>query len=314
MTGAAVGIATRGDARSLAVRLWIYQAERFPIFEHGALILSFASSAVCVAALLAGQRQIVPAAAVVAFVVSFGAFLLLRIADEFKDAAADARYRPERPVPRGLVSLRELGVVAAAVVTLQALVVARYEPGLLALLGAAWAYQLLMSCEFFVPAWLRARPLLYMGSHMLVMPLLDLLATACVWWSVATPPHGLHWFLALSFCNGLVIEIGRKTWTPEMERLGVESYSAAWGVQRALAAWLAAAACALLLLLVVAVRIDFVWPAGALMGAIAACMLQTAVQTARNPTPALAARLPRLSAVWVLASYLVLGAVPMVLR
>ena len=45
-------------------------------------------------------------------------FLQLRIADEFKDYEDDARYRPYRPVPRGLVSLRELawvGVGAAAI-------------------------------------------------------------------------------------------------------------------------------------------------------------------------------------------------------
>ena len=38
-------------------------------------------------------------------------FLQLRIADEFKDFAEDSRFRPYRPVPRGLVTLTELGWV-----------------------------------------------------------------------------------------------------------------------------------------------------------------------------------------------------------
>ena len=46
---------------------------------------------------------------VVAFVTCFLFFLQLRIADEFKDFEEDTRYRPYRPVPRGLVTLRELG-------------------------------------------------------------------------------------------------------------------------------------------------------------------------------------------------------------
>ncbi len=307
--------ATAGDLRPLAVRLWIYQAERFPLLKHGVVIGAFVSSAVCVSTLLAGTRQ-PPSATIfcVAFAVVLGMFLLLRIADEFKDAACDAQYRPERPVPRGLVSLQVLAGAALVVVLLQATIVMLYLPALLVLLALVWGYQLLMSCEFFVPEWLRERPLIYMGSHMLVMPLIDLFATACVWWSTTTAPVGLGWFLALSFCNGIVLEIGRKTWAPEMERTGVESYSSAWGIPRALAAWLTATACALALLVMVATCIDFVWPAAAAMSLIALRMLQTAAQTARRPTQALAVRLERLSGIWVLASYLLLGAIPMVLR
>ena len=248
-----------------------------------------------------------------AFVVVLGLFLQLRIADEFKDAACDARYRPERPVPRGLISLRELGRLGATVVLLQAAIVAAYLPGLLAPLGLVWAYQLLMSREFFVPEWLRARPLLYMGSHMLIMPLIDFFATACVFWPTGAPP-GLRWFLALSFCNGVVLEIGRKTWAPEMERTGVESYSSAWGISRALATWLAATSSAWVLLVIVAAHIDFGWPAVVTMSPIALRMLQTAARLARRPTAALALRVERLSGVFVLASYLVLGVVPMVLK
>ena len=39
---------------SLAARLWTYQAERFPVFQHGALIAAFGASAVCLSALLRG--------------------------------------------------------------------------------------------------------------------------------------------------------------------------------------------------------------------------------------------------------------------
>ena len=39
---------------SLASRLWTYQAERFPLFKHGALIVAFGASAVCLSDLLRG--------------------------------------------------------------------------------------------------------------------------------------------------------------------------------------------------------------------------------------------------------------------
>ena len=65
-----------------------------------------------VLALLRGQPGLAPLASlVVAFVTCLIFFLQLRIADEFKDFEEDSRYRPYRPVPRGLVTLRELAML-----------------------------------------------------------------------------------------------------------------------------------------------------------------------------------------------------------
>src|SRR5512143_1279527 len=105
--------------RIMTNRWWIYQAERFPVFAHGPLILAFSMSAMSYSALLRGADALRPSAALVAFVTAFLFFLQLRIADEFKDAEDDARFRPYRPVPRGLVSLRELAWAGAAAAALQ---------------------------------------------------------------------------------------------------------------------------------------------------------------------------------------------------
>ncbi len=305
------------DAQTLPlpVRLWIYQSERFPVFRHGLLIGAFASSAVCLSALLAGKHDLPRLATFgVAFAELFCLFLLLRIADEFKDADCDARHRPERPVPRGLVSLGLLGRLGATCAAVQAAIILLYDASLLILLALTWVYLLLMSREFFVPQWLRQRPLAYMASHMLIMPCMDLLATACEWWPTGSTPSGLLWFLALSFFNGMVIEVGRKIWAPEMERPGVDSYSSAWGMARALTLWLGAVGSAYVLILVVAAYIDFILPAGILLGLLALAMLRTALQAALLPTPRLARRIENLAGLWVFASYLLLGIVPMVLQ
>ena len=55
------------------------------------------------------------------------------------------------------------------------------DPSLVALLLLPWTYFALMSREFFAPAWLQRRPVLYVGSHMVILPLIDLYATACEW-------------------------------------------------------------------------------------------------------------------------------------
>ena len=97
---------------NILARFWIYQNERFPVIGHGILIAAFSFSAVSYSSLLRGQIEWPRlATVVVAFVSAFLFFLQLRLADEFKDFAEDAQFRPYRPVPRGLVSLRELGAL-----------------------------------------------------------------------------------------------------------------------------------------------------------------------------------------------------------
>ena len=216
-------------------RWWIYQRERFPIAAHGPLILAFSFSAVSYSALLRGHVgwPIWPSV-LVAFVTSLLFFLQLRIADEFKDFEEDSRYRPYRAVPRGLVRLRELGAIGAAGALIQAVLAYWLHAPLLLLLAVTWLYLALMSFEFFVRDWLKARPITYLWTHMLIMPLIDLYATASDWMVQGQlPPDGLHWFLIVSFCNGVVIEIGRKLRAPAAEEHGVDTYTKLWGRSRA---------------------------------------------------------------------------------
>ncbi len=99
-----------------------------------------------------------------------------------------------------------------------------------------------MTREFFARRWLKAHPIVYLASHMLILPLIDLYATACDWLVAGerTAHVGLLWFLVVSYLNGIVIEIGRKTRVAADEEHGVETYSALWGTHGAARAWLLA--------------------------------------------------------------------------
>lgn len=215
---------TRGG---LAGRLWTYQAERFPLFRHGVLIAAFAGAAVAYARLLRetpGWSQATAAAAVV-----FLLFFQLRVADEHKDYADDLRFRPERPVTRGLISLSELRALGLAAALIQVTVAAAVDARLVGWLALAWGWMGLMSAEFFAPRLLKARPVLYLLSHMLVMPLIALFALACGG-DGGPPLHaGSAAFLALAFFSGAAVEISRKAWAPGDEREGVQTYSRLWG-------------------------------------------------------------------------------------
>jgi 4-hydroxybenzoate polyprenyltransferase len=296
-------------------RWWIYQRERFPVAAHGPLIAAFSLSAVSYSALVRGETTLPVNGAVVAFVTAFLFFLQLRIADEFKDHDEDARYRPYRPVPRGLVKLRELAWIGVAAGLIQLGAALAVEPRLLPFLLLAWIYLALMSAEFFVPEWLKARPLTYMWSHMLIMPLIDFYATACEWRvRGADLPEDLAWFLLVSFCNGCVIEIGRKLRAPQDEEAGVETYTALWGRANAVRAWLAAMAACAACALMAAHAIRFLVPAAIVLAALLGTAAFLGMRFVRSEAAGAGRRLETISAVWTLSMYLVVGVVPLALR
>lgn len=293
------------------MRWWIYQKERFPLLAHGPLILMFSACAVSYSALL---REGEPRAA--AFGVAFGVcllfFLQLRIADEFKDAEEDACWRPYRPVPRGLVKLRELGWVFVGAAGVQLALALGFEPRLWWVLGIGWAYLSLMSVEFFARRWLKARPVVYLLTHMGIMPLVDFFATACDWMPAGGPPRGLGPFLAASFFNGIVIEVGRKLRQPEDEEEGVETYSALWGKGGGLAVWHGCQVVTMGFAVIAAFRIGFHQP---VFLALMAGLVVSAWAGARYYKRGLKGKwIEAASGVWTLLLYGMLGVVPMLLR
>jgi 4-hydroxybenzoate polyprenyltransferase len=325
-TGIAVtgcGAADRREAsarplpKTSANRWWIYQKERFPLAAYAPLIAAFSFAAVGYSALGRGSvtgpgwRQ-----TVVAFASSLLFFLQLRLADEFKDFEDDLRYRPYRPVQRGLVQLREIAFVGVATVPLQLLMTLWLSIHLLPLLVIAWAYQLLMSKEFFVPRWLKRHPLLYMLSHMVITPLIFLFASACDWVTAGyiRPSTGLLWMLAVSYFNGMVIEIGRKVRAPEDEETGVETYSFLWGSRNAVLAWLGALAASAAFACVAARGIHV---AQLMVSLLLPALLATAIAASAFLADRRKGRgkwIESLSGLWVLLTYLTLGALPLLLR
>ena len=91
---------------TLIQRLWIYQAERFPLAKTVPLLTCFSAASITLSAVLSGRPLPSLSAYIIGFLLVFILFFQLRVADEVKDGEDDAKYRPERPIPRGLVTLR----------------------------------------------------------------------------------------------------------------------------------------------------------------------------------------------------------------
>jgi 4-hydroxybenzoate polyprenyltransferase len=214
-------------------RIWQYQRERFPVLAHGLLISAFTFSAIAYAHLCRQSIEPIPFSSFgKAFVNTFCLFLLLRISDEFKDAAYDRVNRPHLPVPRGLIHLSELKRVGIIVLSLLTVFNLLFAPAQLMIYFFVLLYLLLMYHEFLCKHWLEQHQLAYVVSHMMIIPLVDTLASSFDWMQATPDMQGLYWFFAVSFFNGCTLELGRKIKAAEKEE--ANSYSRSLGFRRSL--------------------------------------------------------------------------------
>lgn len=291
----------------LASRLWTYQRERFPLVAHGPLVAAFSGGVACASAALRGAEGPGWGPVVVAVVVALGAFFQLRVADEWKDAERDAEAQPERPVPRGLVTLRELWGVAAVVAAIQLALTLWLSPRLLWALAAVWGFGALMTVEFGARDWLRGKPLAVLVSHGFIVPFIDWFAvSADVLGNGAAYPEGVGWLVGVSLFGGMTVEIGRKVWAPAAERPGVESYSGTWGRARATALWAAALVASLGCGLVV-LRYAGAWPLAPWLVGAAVLALGLGVGALRSQKATAGTWVEAAAGLWTLGLYLTIG-------
>lgn len=297
---------------SLASRLWIYQSERFPLKKTAPLLAMFSAASICASATLSGRELPGAGAFIAGFIVAMCLFFQMRVCDEVKDYADDLKYRPERAIPRGLVSMKLIVGLGIATVPLAIAVVWAWHPPALWLLAIVWAWLTVMTFEFGAPVFLKARPVLYLISHMMIMPLIDLLLTGMEWMPGGGASPSLWLFLALSFVNGCVLEIGRKLWAPENEIAGVDSYSATWGIKQASTAWAFCLLVSFGLLCGVGIASKAALPVIGLGAVGLGFGLWTLKAYVTDPTPKTQDNMDKVAGLWVFLCYAVAGFVPLI--
>ena len=297
----------------LAKRLWVYQSERFPLLKTALLVAFFTAASLCVSSNLAGRPMPPLSTFVIIWLSVLIIFFQMRACDEHKDLETDTKYRPERAIPSGLVSLKLIVVLACGLGLVAIALTASVSLRLLIPLFAVWVWLTLMTFEFFVPKFLLRHAGLYLVSHMAIMPLIDLYATAGDWIVRAeAPPAGLEYFLALSFFNGCVLEIGRKIWTPENEREGVETYSGLLGYKKAAMIWVGICCISLALMAGLAVRLNVLVPVLIGNGLLLAFIAFKAFKFMKAPTVSGEKSIDSLAGIWVLTGYAFIGFMPFI--
>ena len=239
----------------------IYLNERFPLGKNSIFVLIFTLSGYIYTGLLYNSKIInqifskeikvpMPWHKIVAlFIIIFMFFLQLRITDEFKDYEEDLKYRPYRPVQRGVISLKALGKIGIATIIIQIILAHVINPKLIYFMLLVWVYMFLMTKEFFIKNWLTERILIYALSHVVIMIFITLVIVKgtghileshfleTLYLSLEKYEKnifiGLIPLFALNYLNGIVLEIGRKTRRADEEEYGVQTYSKLWGKKKA---------------------------------------------------------------------------------
>jgi hypothetical protein len=176
---------------------WLtYTRERFPLAVYLLLIGGFVLSGL----FLAGGRFQWQG-----FLVSFFGFLLfffqLRLMDERKDYDKDVVAHPERPLPRGLLSVDEVGqtivLINLVMLAYGALVMVVANRAASLSYYAVTVYLLLMYKEFFLGRWLDQRPLLYAVTHQAIVFAVCIFAVSVTRPDLAGDGHTLSLGLAI---------------------------------------------------------------------------------------------------------------------
>jgi hypothetical protein len=299
--------------RSFFYRFYIYQKERFPFFAHGIMISAFSFSAISYSRICRDATGFVDLKIyLLGIFTTITLFYLLRVFDEFKDKEEDAAYRKYLPVPRGLVTLKELKNTAIIVIIVQVIVNSMMFPKMLILYFVVIAYMLLMGKEFFIGKWLRKNQVAYVVSHMLIIPLVDTYASGLDWLLAGVAaPFGLIFFFGVSYMNGVVLEIGRKIRKPGLEEEGVITYSALYGANRAAIYWIITLFITLALSLIASAFAGYGLLAFSVLSALFILCALPALLFMKFKTQKLSKIIEYASALWTVGMYLILGGIPM---
>ena len=304
---------------------WIYQKERFPIFQYVPMVIAFVFGglsysrrigdiafenwvcpeyALCID--LRESSQIFPYIA--AIITTLIWFILLRIVDEHKDYEEDKKYRPYRAVPRGLITLKELRYLAIILFAIQVGLTVWLNTALLFTLIIAYVWFFLISVEFGISKWLKKQHTFYLLSHMVMILLINFYLTSIEW-----APYGFHTilipYLLAGYAAGLVFEVGRKIRSEEEEEEGVDTYSAVWGIKKSVVVWLICVAASLITVFISAHIIESRRIIIAIFAPLYLIAIYFSTKFIKMPTKNNAKFFKIFPAVWLLVVYVALGVV-----
>ena len=214
------------DTGSSLLSAWlIFIKERFAPIEHLLMVCFLVLGNSTIACLLTGQPWEEQKFAV-SFLVALMFFFRLRCFDEIKDYDVDVKVNPERPLARGLLTIRQVKIMFLSLTVIELGVTAWIGVDALLVHSVAIVYSYLMYKEFFIGK--------YLSPHLTTYALTHTFVSILVGYSIfaQNTTLGFEDFTPAMFLFGVVnwalfnlFEFARKTYAPQEERPNVDTYS-----------------------------------------------------------------------------------------
>lgn len=238
----------KDDPTSLPGRWKQFIIERFSPLAYIFTVTCFVMGNGTIAIHLQGATLSLPKV-VVSLLLTVSFFFRLRCFDEIKDLETDCRINPSRPLARGLLTPPQVMKMILSLTLFELILAASLSRSVLLVHATAIAYSYLMFKEFFIGRILVKHLTTYAVTHTFVSVLIGYSIIAQM------SGQGLDEFsretLVFSLLNWTLFnlfEFARKTYAPEEERDGVDSYSSIFSPIGAALLSLSQVGCALVIL------------------------------------------------------------------
>lgn len=204
---------------------WIrFFVERFDPLSHLIMISLF------IAGHMSLGKEIELTSSILIFLGTTIFFFKLRCFDEVKDLDLDMKINPQRPLPRGLLSVFDMKDAIILCILFENIIFYSINANAGIAMSIASLYSLIMYKEFFLGVWFRDKLTSYATAHTLVTILLSLSIFCSLsgesFYSLSIEQYC---FSIVSWLLFNIFELGRKTFLEFEERDQVESYSKVWG-------------------------------------------------------------------------------------
>lgn len=202
----------------------IFIHERFEPVSHLIMIALFLIAHILVARV--GVAPLPFFKAVLLFIGVTLFFLKLRFYDEIKDYETDLKFNQSRPLPRGLLTIKDLHQAIALTILFELIIFSLISLKTLLFSLIPILYSLLMYKEFFIGKYLRPHLTTYALTHTIVTIPLSLMIFVATADSLSKP---LILIALMSWPLFNIFEFGRKSFLPSEERVSVPSYTNIFG-------------------------------------------------------------------------------------
>ena len=213
---------------NILTKLYKYQKKRFPL-----VVLSFTTISVVLSSAIVISENVSRAVIINSFLATLLYLFHIRIIDEIRDYNHDSKFHKNRPIQKGIITLKELKLANTFGMLIFFIIAFFYGKDTIALSFILLSYSFLALKDFFLNEKIRKKFFLYNSINIIQMLILQLFL-----YSFFTNNFTFNIIIILHlmfvFINFVIIEVMRKIKIPKKESIGKDTYSWHFGFRKSL--------------------------------------------------------------------------------